>query len=213
MNAHSYFAFILLGYLSGSVLYAYLIPKYLCHVDVTKKSRDGNPGAANAFLYAGIPTGICVILLELAKGFFPVYWAARVLDPKNLMFAAVMAAPVVGHAFPFWQLRRGGKAIAVSFGVLLGLLPQYRPLVLLAFFYLIFSLIVQVKPDFYRSIITYLCFSIATLAHLHDRVLSAGCVLISAVVIFRHLTRYRGEVLQIRLHKKADPPPEPEDPA
>ena len=52
--------YILIGYLSGSILYAYLLPRYLKHVDVTEKSGDGNPGAANAFLYAGIPMGILV---------------------------------------------------------------------------------------------------------------------------------------------------------
>ena len=37
--------FIFLGYLSGSVLYAYLLPKYIKKIDVTKESADGNPGA------------------------------------------------------------------------------------------------------------------------------------------------------------------------
>ena len=41
------------GYLSGSVLYAYLIPKQFCHVDIRTLSDDGNPGTANAFKYAG----------------------------------------------------------------------------------------------------------------------------------------------------------------
>ena len=37
--------FIFLGYLSGSVLYAYLLPKYIKKIDVTKESADGNPGS------------------------------------------------------------------------------------------------------------------------------------------------------------------------
>ena len=62
----NYLFFIVCGYLSGSVLYAYLLPKYLCHVDVTAESGDQNPGTANVFTYVGIPTGTAVLLLELS---------------------------------------------------------------------------------------------------------------------------------------------------
>ena len=55
-------------------------------------------------------------------------------------FAAVMAAPVLGHAYSVYHRGRGGKAIAVSFGVLLGLVPAgiWRPLAMLVLFYLLF---------------------------------------------------------------------------
>ena len=52
---------------------------------------------------------------------------------------------------------KGGKAIAVSFGCLLGLLPNLSPFFLLAFFYLLFSLLIIIRPHLLRTIITYLC--------------------------------------------------------
>ena len=55
--------FIFLGYLSGSVLYAYLLPKYIKKIDVTKESADGNPGAANAIQHGGILLGSAALVL------------------------------------------------------------------------------------------------------------------------------------------------------
>ena len=68
--------FILVGYLSGSILYAYLLPKYICHIDIMKDSDDHNPGTFNAFALAGTQVGILVIALELLKGFLPIWLAS-----------------------------------------------------------------------------------------------------------------------------------------
>lgn len=191
--------YILIGYLSGSVLYAYLLPRYLKHVDVTEKSGDGNPGAANAFLYAGIPVGVLVLVMELLKGFVPVHLAMGRLSAAEPLFGLVMAAPVLGHAFPLGNRRRGGKAIAVSFGVLLGIWPVMEPLFLLVALYLTFSLLVVVTPHFFRSVITFLLLfaGTAVLVELPGIVIGCGCV--SGIVICKHLARYQGERMQVHL--------------
>ncbi len=199
MNNIRYPLFVLIGYLSGSVLYAYLLPKYIRHVDVTELSDDSNPGAANAFVFAGMPVGVLVIVMELAKGFFPVFLAARFVDTNNLWFAAVMAAPVIGHAYPIWWLRGGGKAIAVSFGVLMGLFPACKPLFLLAFCYLFFSLIVKINPHLYRSILAYLCFGLGGFFLGSGKSVVLGCLLIAAIVIWKHLKKYQGDRLSLTL--------------
>ena len=179
--------FILVGYLSGSILYAYLLPKYICHIDIMKDSDDHNPGTFNAFALAGTQVGILVIALELLK------W----------MFAFVLCAPVAGHAFPLFYPKRGGKAIAVSFGVLLGLLPRYRPVLLLIFFYLLFSFLIVVKPHLYRSILTFTLFSLTGLFYFHDAVISMGTFFISCVVIIRHLVHHQKEPFSIRFLQRS----------
>ena len=68
--------YIIGGYLSGSILYSYLLPKALKGIDITAESPDGNPGTANAFTCAGIPIGILVLCMELLKGYLPVLLAA-----------------------------------------------------------------------------------------------------------------------------------------
>ena len=87
-----YLFYIILGYLSGSILYAYLIPYSFCSIDICDVSDDGNPGTANAFKYAGFTAGCSVILLELLKAFLPVFLAMKRVDPSALPFALVMAA-------------------------------------------------------------------------------------------------------------------------
>ena len=91
--------FIFAGYLSGSILFAYLIPKYFYHIDICRLSDDQNPGAFNAFAHTGIKTGTLILLLELAKGFFPVHIALHVLSPTDPLFALVLAAPVMPFRF------------------------------------------------------------------------------------------------------------------
>ncbi|MGN1139680.1 MAG: glycerol-3-phosphate acyltransferase [Oliverpabstia sp.] len=191
--------YILAGYLSGSVLYSYLLPKYLKKIDVTEKSEDGNPGAANAFLYAGIPMGILVIALELLKGFLPVHMALKRMDPRGLMFGLVMAAPVLGHAYPFWKNNKGGKAIAVSFGVLLGLYPIFEPVSYLIIFYLLFSLVIVISPHFYRSVVTFFMFFICVVRRIRIPGVVLGCGLISMTVIRKHFVRYHGEKPEVKI--------------
>lgn len=192
------FGFVIVGYLSGSVLYSYLLPKYLMKVDVTKESSDGNPGAANAFLHAGVPMGILVLLLELLKGYLPVHIALRFVDSAKWVFGLVLAAPVLGHAYPFWGWRKGGKAIAVSFGVLLGLIPDWKPVLLLASCYLLFSLVIVIKPHFFRSVFTFLVFFAGIIWEKAAIGIVLGSGILSCVVIRKHLVRYQNERLEIR---------------
>lgn len=92
--------FSIAGYLSGSILYAYWIPKILFQKDICALSPDGNPGTANAFVYGGFRAGILALLLELFKGFFPVVLALRTLDIDTPYMIPILIAPVLGHAFP-----------------------------------------------------------------------------------------------------------------
>lgn len=191
--------YIAVGYLSGSVLYSYILPKYFLHIDVTEKSKDGNPGAANVFMYAGIPMGMLVIVLELLKGFLPIHFALQRLEPSRLAFALVLAAPVLGHAYPFWRVNNGGKAIAVSFGVLLGLYPICGPVFYLILFYLLFSLVIVIRPHFYRSVITFILFFFCVLSRVKIPGIILGCGIISITVIRKHFLRYHGEKFEVRI--------------
>ena len=140
-----YLFWIVLGYISGSVLYAYWLPKLVRGVDVCALSEDENPGTFNVFEHCGAWFGSLVLLLELGKAFCPVHLAMQVLASDRWPFAFVVAAPVVGHAFPLWRRLRGGKAIAAAFGAALGLYPLMVPALFLAACYLIFSLVVMIS--------------------------------------------------------------------
>ena len=76
--------FILIGYLSGSVLYAKVWGKLLCGTDITQGSTDGNPGTANAFVQGGFWCGVLTLFCELLKGILPVYFYMKGTGPEAL---------------------------------------------------------------------------------------------------------------------------------
>lgn len=181
-----YLLYIAAGYLSGSVLFSYYLPLWLRGIDVTRDTPDGNPGAFNCIANAGWPLGLLALACDLLKGALPVWLAARDLGRLDWGFALVMAAPVAGHAWPLFRRFKGGKAIAVSFGVALGLLPEWQPVVILAACYLFFSLVIRLEPHRFRSIVTYLCFGAVTQVWLGAAPMGLGCLLLAGIVIRRH---------------------------
>lgn len=182
--------FTLIGFLSGSVLYSWILPKHLRGVDVVAASDDGNPGTANAMQLAGVPVGILCLLCDLAKGYIPVRLAVQRMDVLSLWFAFVLAAPVLGHMFSPMLHGRGGKGIATSFGALLGLLPWNYSVLALAVPYVLSSTVMPIRSHARRSVVSYLVFSVAGVAF-NPPSIALGCVLIAVPVIVRHWAELR----------------------
>lgn len=130
--------FAIAGYVCGSFMSAYYIPQWLYDMDVALVSDDGNPGAANVFKNAGVPCGILVLVADLLKGYLPVHMALNYIPEQSMLIIPVLIAPVLGHAYPVFRRFRGGKAIAVSFGVLIGLAPDWVPALCLALHFSIY---------------------------------------------------------------------------
>ena len=189
---------IAIGVLSGSVLYAKVLPLWIKGVDVTENSIDHNPGTANAMKNAGIPVGILCLLGDLLKGAIPVYLSIWMGLLAGSLFPVIMAAPVLGHAYSLFAHGKGGKGIAVSFGVLIGLAPvKPQLLLLLAALYIAGSALL-IRPHTRRTRVTYFCFDTgaAVLLAMKKIPLQAflGALLISFVVI--HKNSVRQELLE-----------------
>lgn len=113
------------GYLSGSVPFGYLAGK-LKGIDI-RKHGSGNIGATNAIRVLGKGIGIPVFLLDVLKGWLPVWLAAGWIaqtgtDVEVVTIGKVLTgfAAVLGHMFTFWLGFKGGKGIATTCGVLAG---------------------------------------------------------------------------------------------
>jgi glycerol-3-phosphate acyltransferase PlsY len=91
---------------------------------------DGNPGAANAWRAGGWRLGLAVLLLDYAKGALPVAAARFALGLAGWPLVWVALAPILGHVFSPFLGFRGGKGLAVTFGVWSGLTLAQAPLVL-----------------------------------------------------------------------------------
>ena len=192
--------FVALGYLSGSVLFARVLAGLMGR-DILTKSQDENPGTSNAFRYGGFVCGVGTLLGDLFKGFLPVWLFLRYGDAFPFpALALVMAAPVVGHAFPVFYGFRGGKGIAVSFGCLLGLLQVWQPLGLFIGAFLFFSLVVRISPHFQRTIAAYLGGVICMALTGQPTEVLLGFFLMACVVCLRlHMSKEPREAMQVQL--------------
>ena len=176
--------YALIGYLSGSVLYAEVFCGIFGRKNAIEQSRDANPGTANAFLYGGFWCGVFTLCGDLLKGFFPVFLYRSGELPENpLMLSFVMAAPVLGHILPFYDIKHGGKGIAATFGCFLGLLPHWIPLCVLAGIFIFFSCVVKINPNYYRTVATYILAAICTVWLEPNRYIVFGFLLIAASVL------------------------------
>lgn len=136
------------GYFVGSIPTGYLVARAK-GVDI-RSVGSGNIGATNVFRILGKKAGILVLAVDAFKGVFattllpliiskihlqgePVSWG----NYENLAIICGVAA-VLGHNYTCWLKFKGGKGIATSAGVFLGLAPAVVG-VLLAVWLLVFA--------------------------------------------------------------------------
>ena len=116
------------AYLLGSVPFGFLVAQAR-GVDI-RKVGSGNIGATNVFRCVSKPLGIFTFLLDLGKGvagccLIPWLAAHLVQGGANGMPFRVACGflTVLGHNWPVFLGFKGGKGIATSAGLLLGLAP------------------------------------------------------------------------------------------
>lgn len=135
--------FTVFGFYCGSLPLAVWLGQYALKRDI-RTVGDHNPGAFNVLRAGGVLWVGLAIALETAKGALPVGLAAHVLHVDGIGLVACAIAPILGHAYsPFLEFR-GGKAIAVSLGVWIGLTIWMVPLVGITLL-VIFSLLLTVS--------------------------------------------------------------------
>jgi glycerol-3-phosphate acyltransferase PlsY len=104
---------------------------------------DGNPGAANVFRAGGHKSGYLAVILEVAKGIPFVFLAHSYFALPHLAVMVVALSAILGHAFSPLLRWRGGKAIAVTFGVLIAL-PQHDMLFAFTAFVVLGFLLIEI---------------------------------------------------------------------
>jgi glycerol-3-phosphate acyltransferase PlsY len=124
----------------GSVPFSLIIGRLLLHEDI-REYGDGNPGAFNVFKAGGHKIGYLAVALDVGKGVPFVFLAHNAFDISGTGLIIVAVSAVLGHAFSPFLGWRGGKAIAVTFGVLLALPQREMLLVFIAFMLLGFLFI------------------------------------------------------------------------
>jgi len=117
--------FLIIGsYLIGAVPFGLLLS---CSSGIDIRTQGScNIGATNVARLLGKKMGILTLLLDVAKGFFPMFVTALIVGDgpgRNLIIALSGAATVVGHMYPVYLGFKGGKGVATGLGVFLYLAP------------------------------------------------------------------------------------------
>ncbi|EAQ29897.1 hypothetical protein NAP1_03955 [Erythrobacter sp. NAP1] len=112
----------LLGYLSGSIPFGLLLTRAAGLGDV-RNIGSGNIGATNVLRTGNKGLAAGTLLLDLLKGFAPVFAAGMIWAGETGDVAKAFAAggAVLGHCFPIWLKFKGGKGVATNAGVSFGL--------------------------------------------------------------------------------------------
>ena len=123
---------LLLSYLIGSIPTAYILVKIIKNQDI-RKIGSGNVGATNASRILGKPMGFFVLLVDIIKGVVPVVFIAeyiiRFYSFSDIIRLILGVSAIVGHNWPIFLNFKGGKGVATTFGVLIGLALKIKGLV------------------------------------------------------------------------------------
>jgi glycerol-3-phosphate acyltransferase PlsY len=182
----------------GAVPFSVLVGRWLLGKNIMGYG-DGNPGAVNVFRAGGQKAGLLAVFLDVAKGFPLVFLASSWLELPGLSIIIVALSALLGHAFSPFLGWHGGKAVAITFGVLLAL-PQHEAL--LAFIACVVAGFLLVENDAWVVILG----AAGTLAYLTLTGSEAWVILlmlcIMALLVFKHfqdlrsLPHFRGRLIR-----------------
>lgn len=194
---------LLLSYLIGAFPSGFVIGKLFFKKDI-RQFGSGNTGATNSFRVLGRPAGFLVTFLDIFKGFitvfFPLWLPVHADGPISTFFTnglIVGLFAILGHVYPVCLKFQGGKAVATSAGVVLGVNP-----ILLLILAIIFFIVLKIfKYVSLASIVAAICCVIGSLI-IQDYILLVVSFLVSIILIIRHRSNiariFRGEEPKIK---------------
>lgn len=130
---------VIISYLMGSFPTAIIAGKLIKKIDI-REHGSGNAGATNVFRVLGWKAGVIVLIIDIFKGFVPVYWVVNMIpsaiggsDARVYFQILVGIAAIAGHIWTVFAGFRGGKGVGTAAGVFLGLAPMPVMICLLIF--------------------------------------------------------------------------------
>jgi glycerol-3-phosphate acyltransferase PlsY len=219
MNMIEYIGFGLIAYLLGSIPTAVWIGKAYYGIDV-REHGSKNAGATNTFRVLGKKPGVIVLLIDVLKGAlasslpYIIKTSFIVLPDEGPNDAAMMTIlniqiiasilAVVGHVFPIFADFRGGKGVATSLGVIIGLQPV-AALICFGVFFIVFIISKYVSLG---AMVAAVVFPLVVHFVLKNESpwMTLFSIVLSVLVIFAHKKNIgrlaRGEESRMNLFKK-----------
>lgn len=113
------------SYLVGAIPFGLVLSRGR-GIDI-REQGSRNIGATNVSRLLGKKLGFCTLLLDIAKGYLPMFAAGLLVGDGpggNLVIGLCGAAAITGHMFPVYLGFKGGKGVATGLGVFLYLAPK-----------------------------------------------------------------------------------------
>lgn len=180
------FLAMFIAYLFGSIPTGYLFAKYK-NVDL-RNTGSGNTGATNVLRSVGKLAALLTLVIDILKGYIVVTFLADILynfrmNITPVELEAIMGLCVVaGHNWPLFLSFKGGKGVATSAGVLLGLCPKLLIIGLCIWITVfVFTRIVSMA-----SVISAAAIPIASYCFKYDNAIRFLVIILAVLTIIRH---------------------------
>ena len=200
----------IIGYLFGSIPTAVWIGRIYYNLDV-REHGSKNAGATNTFRVLGKKPGIIVLLIDVLKGIIASIFPILFMDLHEMSYAFLISLRLVssifsmiGHVLPVFAGFKGGKGVATSLGVLIGLQP-FAALLCFSVFLIVFVSFKFVSFGAIMSAVTYpfIVYSVDPNVLFHEMIFT---VILSSAVVFTHrkniLRLIKGEESKMKLFKR-----------
>lgn len=182
--------FGLVAYLLGSIPTAVWVGKMRFNLDI-REHGSKNAGATNTFRVLGKNAGILVLSVDVLKGILAVLVPFLINDyawnNDHLIHLKIVSGilVVLGHIFPLFAGFKGGKGVATSLGVILGIHPQ-AALICVVLFLAVFIIFNYVSLGAIISSIAFPLLVVFMFKNENTSLTIFSVVLSSAVIILHH---------------------------
>lgn len=175
----NYVLFALLAYLLGSIPSALIVGKLGYKIDI-REHGSGNLGATNTFRVLGIKAGAIVTLADILKGTIATVIPLFIFN-SDVSALIIGLFAVIGHTYPLFAKFKGGKAVATSSGIILGVSP-------LLFIIMIASFLITLYISKYVSLSSMITGVVAIIATIlmKNVLLLIMVSLLTVFVFYRH---------------------------
>lgn len=172
------------SYLIGSIPTAYIFGRALKGIDI-RKFGSGNVGATNALRVLGKKAGISVLIIDIIKGVLAVLLLGR---GTEIICIIAGVSCIAGHNWTVFLNFNGGKGMATTLGVLIGLTLVIPGLKIILGLTILIWLIIFVVSRIVSlaSIFSAIGLPILMLCFKKSPLLIALSFILSCLIILRH---------------------------
>ncbi len=110
------------SYIVGAIPASFIMGKIARGIDL-REHGSGNLGAANTFRVLGRRAAVPVLLFDIGKGFFAVWFVSGSMDGAIWFSLLAAVSVVIGHNYSVFVRFSGGKGVGTTAGAFLALAP------------------------------------------------------------------------------------------